>query len=105
MPDERLARLDANNDGVLTRDELAARDAKQESRMEQRTSERFAKLDQNHDGLVDAKEFQAQAATLFTKFDKNHDGTLDASELPQHHGFGRGHGDCQGHDKPADKAG
>jgi Ca2+-binding EF-hand superfamily protein len=106
MPERWFARLDANSDGVLTRDEINAQSAKAQSRGVERANERFAKLDQNHDGTVDAKEFQAQASVMFAKFDTNHDGAVDQSELPKHHGFGKGHGECSGHAaKPTTTAG
>jgi Ca2+-binding EF-hand superfamily protein len=105
MPERWFARLDANSDGVLTREELQAQSAKRAGHVQEHSSEHFAKLDQNHDGVLDAKEFQAEAALKFAKFDTNHDGALDQSELPKHHGFGKAHGECHGHGQASDKTG
>ncbi|WP_065333179.1 EF-hand domain-containing protein [Tritonibacter mobilis] len=71
--------LDANGDGALTRDELAARG-----------QERFAKADQNGDGVLSADELNARAqeraakrtAAMIERFDKDGDGALSAEEMP-----------------------
>ncbi len=108
----RLARADANGDGILTRDELAqaheAMRAEREKRdgigsNEERTArraERFARADQNHDGALSADEVPGPVWEHIRVADANGDGKVTSSELdvarasgqlkpPRHH---PGHG-------------
>lgn len=76
----RFDRLDANKDGVLTRDELSR--GRRQGPAGQRL---FSRMDTNGDGQISLDEFQAahpQApADLFARLDTNHDGQLSPDEL------------------------
>jgi Ca2+-binding EF-hand superfamily protein len=95
-----LAQADANQDGVLTRDELAqahqtmrAEREKQldgdgtvseEERAQARGrhhAERFARADQNHDGSLSADEVPAPRWEHIQVADANGDGKVTAAEL------------------------
>lgn len=75
--EKRLQRLDSNNDGKISIDEL-----------QKVQTDRFNKMDANHDGAISSAEFneyhqQLQGKMLqrqFLRFDKNSDGKLDSSE-------------------------
>ena len=80
-PHPRLEALDANQDGNITKDEIAAHRA-----------DRFLSADTNGDNLVSAEEFEAFAeaeharkraerqAKHFAKLDANGDGVITAEE-------------------------
>ena len=51
---DMFAKLDANHDGVVTRDEAIAA-----------ATQRFDKMDANHDGKIDQAEVQAMKATIW----------------------------------------
>jgi hypothetical protein len=79
---ERFDAMDANHDGVVTKDELAAQI---EARMgdappPQMVDRIFARLDTDGDGKATAAEAEAEAAARFDKLDTNHDGTLSPEE-------------------------
>lgn len=74
-------RADANNDGVVTRDEAMAP-----------SDRRFDMLDTNHDGRVTRDEFRARANARFALVDTNKDGRIDATERRAVHDvLGGGH--------------
>lgn len=80
-PHPRLEAVDANQDGNITKDEIAAHRA-----------EKFTNADTNGDNLVSAEEFEAFAeaeqerrraerqAKRFSKLDANGDGVITADE-------------------------
>jgi Ca2+-binding EF-hand superfamily protein len=100
-----FAKLDTNHDGAISKDELAAIEAKRDQKLEQRAqrfdpSKIFARLDLNHDGKITAAEAEAarsqhakakggqpakaQAAAfkgLFARADTNHDGVITSAEF------------------------
>lgn len=82
--DKRFATLDANHDGVLSKDELDraldARLAKVRQRVQKRLDVRFAKADKNQDGVISRDEWPGQAAR-FDRLDTNHDGALSKDEI------------------------
>jgi Ca2+-binding EF-hand superfamily protein len=97
---ERFAKLDANHDGFITRDEAQAAaqimHARMEQRMEKRGDSFFDRLDANHDGVVTKAEvdaaFAARAAKnsghaapgwdrFAARFDTNHDGVISRAEF------------------------
>lgn len=82
MQKERFAAMDANHDGVVTKDEMGARIA---ARMDDAPPQAmidtmFARLDADGDGKATAAEAEAAAAARFTALDSDHDGTLTPEE-------------------------
>ena len=63
-------RLDINNDGKISLDELTARQ-----------NRRFAKLDTNGDGSINKNEFNTRLTDMFSRMDANADGFLDEDEV------------------------
>jgi hypothetical protein len=85
----RFKRLDANNDGKLTQDELFARtpavgnSVLPSDRQVERQSAFFQRIDANKDGVVTLEEFMAQADRNFARCDVNKDGRTDTTECRQ----------------------
>ena len=85
----RFKRLDANNDGKLTQDELFARtpavgnSVLPSDRQVERQSAFFQRIDTNKDGVVTLEEFMAQADRNFARCDVNKDGRTDTAECRQ----------------------
>ena len=85
----RFKRLDTNNDGKLTEQELFARtpavgnSVLPSDRQVQRQSTYFQLLDADKDGVVTLAEFMAQADRNFARCDTNKDGKTDANECKQ----------------------
>ena len=77
----KAIKLDANNDGMLSQDEILSRNAL-----------RFAKLDKNGDGAINAEEFNSRVMAMFNRMDVNGDGMLSAEEMPKHKHHGKHHG-------------
>src|SRR5690242_3626905 len=73
--DKRFAQLDANHDGVLSKDELQqaldARVGKLRAAVQKRVDARFAQADKNQDGVISRDEWPGQAAR-FDRLDANH---------------------------------
>ncbi len=67
--------LDANKDGVITREEASAAAA-----------EAAARLDTDGDGTISVQEFTESRLAWFDKLDRNGDGVIDESERPRRHG-------------------
>ena len=63
-------RLDINNDGKISLNELTARQTR-----------RFAKLDTDGDGSINMGEFNARLIAMFNRMDANADGFLDEDEV------------------------
>lgn len=102
---QHFAKLDANHDGFITKDEVEARQAKREQRAENRAqhfdpAKMFDRLDANHDGKVtraeaeaahsahmaskDGRPADAHAAAygkLFERADTNRDGVITRPEF------------------------
>ncbi len=77
--DARLKEADTNNDGVLSQEEVSAMILKQ---MADRRAERMMqRLDIDGDGKVTLAEIEGQKAKRFALMDRNNDGKLEASEL------------------------
>ena len=89
----RFKRLDANNDGKLSQDELFARTPAAGNsvlpgdRQAGRQSAYFQRLDVDKDGQVTLVEFMAQADRNFARCDLDKDGRLDMFRAD--HGVGR----------------
>ena len=69
-------RLDTNNDGLISLNELT-----------NRKNERFQKLDHNSDNLIDKNEFRAGLVAMFNRVDDNKDGMLDDDEISEMRNF------------------
>ena len=65
-------KLDTNGDGMLTREEMLAKNAA-----------RFTSLDKDGSGSITADEFSANLAQMFDRLDANGDGMLAPDELPR----------------------
>ncbi|MBS0385461.1 MAG: EF-hand domain-containing protein [Proteobacteria bacterium] len=80
-----FARLDANHDGQLSQDEFRAGrrwggpGGPGQSRGD-RQEDRMARLDANHDGNISREEFLVPANAAFDRLDANHDGMISAQE-------------------------
>ncbi len=78
---ELFARLDTDNNGVLSNDEFAqTREVHKALRKERHLQHRFEKLDDNGDTQLSLAEFQ-QRLEKMRALDTNNDGTLTRSEL------------------------
>jgi hypothetical protein len=88
-------KLDTNEDGVISLDELTARQDK-----------RFAKLDSNGNGTIDKIEYNARLIAMFNRMDQNGDGMLSEDEMPGHHRGSKRHhnGDDHHHSKHYDNS-
>jgi hypothetical protein len=64
----RFERVDANKNGVISKDEMKGRG-------------RFQKADANNDGQVTAAEAQAKSDAWFKTLDKNNDGAVTKEEF------------------------
>lgn len=91
---DMLTRLDANHDGVITREEATTAadarfdrlDANHDGKIDQtelqgRRSRMMHRLDADGDGAVTKSEVEASAMRQFDRFDTNHDGKLDQAEI------------------------
>lgn len=87
-----FTRLDADNNGQLTREEMRA--GWREGRGEGRRGRGhrgggpdgphgLAGADANNDGNITRDEFLARPLEMFNRLDANHDGVIQASERPQ----------------------
>ena len=63
-------KLDINNDGMISLEELTSRQDK-----------RFQMLDLNANGMIDKTEFNGRIIAMFEKMDSNGDGSLDDEEI------------------------
>ena len=76
-----FARLDANHDGELSRDEMrAGRHWGGRGEDGGGRGDRLARLDANGDGNISRQEFEAGPSGMFDRLDTNHDGVISAQE-------------------------
>ena len=73
-------KLDTNDDGALSLDELTARQ-----------NRRFAKLDRDENGMIEKHELNARLITMFHRMDRDGDGLLRGDELPGYSFGGKKH--------------
>ena len=66
-------KLDTNDDGAISLDELTARQ-----------DGRFAKLDHDDNGMIEKHEFNARLIAMFQRMDRDGNGVLRGDELPGH---------------------
>lgn len=86
----QFARLDADNNGQVTREEMrAGRGERGEGGHRGGRGHHgggrggFEGADANNDGNVTREEFLARPTEMFNRLDANHDGVVQASERPQ----------------------
>jgi hypothetical protein len=83
---ERFERLDANGDGVLTRDELRQARGARRDEFRNQVAEHMAEIDTDGDGAWSLPELQSarQRATQeqFTRMDRDGNGLITADEQP-----------------------
>ena len=85
----RFTDADANGDGQLTAEELiAAQEARESERKERRAARMIERLDTNDDGQVSAEEMAAfeprrSAGDIFDRLDANEDGQLTEEEFAE----------------------
>ena len=85
----RFKRLDTNNDGKLSQEELFARtpaignSVLPTDRQAQRQSGYFQRMDSDRDGFISQAEFMAQGDRNFARCDVNKDGRTDTAECRQ----------------------
>ena len=91
---EMFAAADTNADGALSFDEMNAfREAERERRRAERQQRQFENLDADGNGTVSADEFAARGEHMFDRLDANDDGLISAEEAEARQGRrGRGHG-------------
>jgi hypothetical protein len=92
----RFQRMDANHDGVIDADELAAIQKRMEARRADRPNAgkgpesggggAWAAMDADHDGKVTQAEAMAASKARFAKLDIDGDGALSAAEQPARRG-------------------
>jgi Ca2+-binding EF-hand superfamily protein len=73
-------KLDINNDGMISLEELTNRQDKH-----------FQMLDLNANGMIDKTEFNGRMVAMFEKMDRNGDGSLDDKEIRKikRHNYGK----------------
>jgi Ca2+-binding EF-hand superfamily protein len=82
--DRLFTRLDANQDGSITGDEMATLTRPEvASRGGSRLRGLISQSDANRDARVSREELTAGAGRMFTRMDSNGDGRLADEELPQ----------------------
>jgi Ca2+-binding EF-hand superfamily protein len=84
---ERFARLDADGDGYLTREEIRGAREDFRSARRERGREIFAAADADGDGALSLAEIQAvrpaMTAEQFARMDANNDGLITPDERPR----------------------
>jgi len=111
-------KIDANHDGKISKDELAAFQEKHfdqlsggkteitkaafidahMAELRDRAALMFDRLDTNRDGKLSESELAARGDDMFAHLDRNHDGVITKDELP--HWDHRGHWDHKGPPPP-----
>ena len=83
---QMFAELDANRDGAVTAAEMdAKKDTKRSGHEELSASEKIKEIDQNGDGRLTSAEHSTGSAAKFDKMDTNQDGSLSKTELEAGH--------------------
>ena len=75
---DRFEKLDANQDGVISSEEIKARSDERSQRMQARLLNRY---DTDNSGDIAKAEYEAATLAQFAKMDANEDGTVDRSEM------------------------
>jgi Ca2+-binding EF-hand superfamily protein len=90
-----FAKMDANNDGIVTADEMNASHPETKSsklkfwekkdKEEMSAAEKISVIDTNGDGRISRAEHEAGSEKMFTKMDTNDDGFLSREEFEAGH--------------------
>lgn len=88
----RFARIDANQDGLLSQEE---REAAHEVFKAEREAKKFAKIDSNGDGFISREEFAAKSQRRPQRADRRGADDRDQSQRPRRHRTGE-HRDRKG---------
>jgi Ca2+-binding EF-hand superfamily protein len=81
-----FARLDSDNNGQLTREEMRAERGEHRGRRGGHRgggTHQLASADANNDGNITREEFLARPNQMFERLDDNSDGVISANERPQ----------------------
>lgn len=86
--DGHFAEMDANRDGQLAREEMHARHEGRRGGHHERRGHgghegHFGRADANNDGNITREEFLAQPSQMFARLDANNDGVISQAERPQ----------------------
>ena len=104
MPESVFQKLDTDDSGSLSAEELAAKRSKRhrgkrgkgEAKRRGGAGKMLSKMDSNGDGKVDTLEAEAMASKRFARLDQNSDGVLTPDEMKRRRGRKgrgrRGHG-------------
>ena len=84
---ERFMKMDLNQDGQVSREEIEEFRAQMREKRSGERADRFAKADANRDGLVSQMEMKAAAKAQMEKLDTDGDGVLSRKEARK--AFGR----------------
>ena len=76
--DERFAKFDTDNSGGLTIEEL---EAGREAEKQERRAAMLNRIDTNGDQVISADEFGGREFRIFERLDENEDGEISADEL------------------------
>lgn len=88
---QRFKAMDANNDGVVTKDEYVAwalknqprrdGDEKRRAEMQERQGRAFQRIDTDRDGKISPAEWRAAGDAVFARLDANKDGAIGPEEI------------------------
>lgn len=81
MLEVHFAEIDANDDGLVTHDELRAAMEQHHADMESHHADVLQRFDADGDGQLSATERQTAHRALFDQADTDHDGKLSTGEL------------------------
>lgn len=76
--DERFAKFDTDNSGGLTLEEI---EAGREAEKQERRAERLSRIDTNGDQEISREEFGDREFRLFDRLDANEDGEITEDEI------------------------
>lgn len=89
-----FAELDTNQDGKVTAEERKAAHTRMQAKFEDKKAEHFEKLDKNDNGVLERNEIERMPDEVFERLDADKSGTLSFEELAD---FGPGRGPKHGH--------